>query len=94
MFSWVAPVVSACLVLGTVPVHSARFGVPTDPAMARLECFDYLKAYLPPRDVNLTDAWLFHMVDMALLPRLLPQLPWARQVPWDIFLNDVLPYAR
>lgn len=94
MFSRCAILATACLLFGTLPVHSEGLEAPSDPAKARLECFEYLKAYLPPRDVNLTDDWLYRMVDLALLPRTHPTMPWAGQVPWDIFLNDVLPYAR
>lgn len=89
-----ATVATACLLLGTTPVHSVGLGTPSERAKARLECFEYLKAYLPPRDINLTDAWLYRNVDMALLTRTQPDWPWISQVPWGMFLNDVLPYAR
>jgi hypothetical protein len=94
MLSRVVQVVTACLLLGTRVVHG--FGVlgPDYPEKGRLECFNYLKSYLPPRDVNLTDEWLNRNVDMALIPRFSNSTPWAHQVPWDLFLNDVLPYAR
>lgn len=105
MGSWVVLLLSACLFVSTAPIHSYRTKVAEEYANRRLECFSYLKNYMPPRDVNLTDEWLYRHVDTALIPWYCGEVyptgpscsvhtPWVRQVPWDIYLNDILPYAR
>ena len=49
---------------------------------------------MPPRDLDeaeLTAAFLLAQTRLALEAR--AASPWARRVPWELFLNDVLPYA-
>jgi hypothetical protein len=50
--------------------------------------------HMPPRDLDeaeLTAAFLLAQTRLALEAR--AASPWARRVPWELFLNDVLPYA-
>eukprot|EP00698_Gefionella_okellyi_P005099 TRINITY_DN14681_c0_g1_i1.p1 TRINITY_DN14681_c0_g1~~TRINITY_DN14681_c0_g1_i1.p1 ORF type:complete len:413 (-),score=53.46 TRINITY_DN14681_c0_g1_i1:58-1296(-) len=61
------------------------------------ECFSYLLTHMPRRDLMLLFSTPFVVLDIliehiryALLTR--AQFPWARAVPWDIFLDGVVPY--
>jgi len=48
---------------------------------------------MPHQDVDMiTTSYLQENVQLALAARSLS--PWAAEVPWDVFLNYVLPYAR
>lgn len=59
-------------------------------AGARAACF--LVANMPEADRNaLSVAFLTENLNLAFQAR--REFPWAAQVPEDIFLNDVLPYA-
>jgi dienelactone hydrolase len=52
----------------------------------------FLAEHMPAADKEKLDAaFLGTNLDLALQAR--AEFPWARQVPEDIFLNDVLPYA-
>ncbi|MFM8358181.1 MAG: transglutaminase-like domain-containing protein, partial [Verrucomicrobiota bacterium] len=52
----------------------------------------FLVAHLPPGDGEaLTGEFLAENLDLALEDR--GEFPWAREVPEDLFHNDVLPYA-
>lgn len=52
----------------------------------------FLVAHMPERDAKvLTGDFLLKNVNWAYKAR--ETFPWAKQVPEDIFLNDVLPYA-
>lgn len=52
----------------------------------------FLVAHMPERDAKvLTGGFLLKNVNWAYKAR--ETFPWAKQVPEDIFLNDVLPYA-
>lgn len=64
----------------------ARFGDPGARA-AR-----FLVDNMPPADrESLTSGFLLENLELAFKAR--QEFPWAREVPEDIFLNDVLPYA-
>lgn len=65
---------------------------PKDIGQARLEGLAFLTSYRPQRDANLSLLFLQRNVDLALEARL--ATTWAKTVPWHLFLNDVLPYAR
>jgi predicted esterase/transglutaminase-like putative cysteine protease len=53
----------------------------------------FLIANMPDRDLrSLSAAFLLENVALAYQAR--AQLPWGRQIPEAIFLNDVLPYAN
>ncbi|MDT8390270.1 MAG: transglutaminase domain-containing protein [Lentisphaeria bacterium] len=52
---------------------------------------DFLFEHMPERDRQLTVAFLAENVDYAYRAR--EKFPWARDVPDDLFLNWVLPYA-
>ncbi len=52
---------------------------------------DFLLAHMPARDRGLSPALLAEHLDYAYRAR--ARFPWARDVPEDIFLNNVLPYA-
>ncbi|MBI1337297.1 MAG: hypothetical protein GC164_10090 [Phycisphaera sp.] len=52
----------------------------------------FLIAYMPERDLkSLSAKYLLDNVRLAYLAR--NQSPWAKRIPDDLFLNDVLPYA-
>jgi hypothetical protein len=51
----------------------------------------FLIAYMPERDANLSADFLLKNVDLAYQAR--EATPWGKQIPEDIFFNDVLPYA-
>jgi hypothetical protein len=53
---------------------------------------EFLVRYMPEGDLKtLSAGYLIENVEYAYKAR--EQFPWARTVPMDIFLNDVLPYA-
>lgn len=52
---------------------------------------EFLAEHRPPRDADIDQALLLENLDYALRAR--AEFPWARDVPQDLFLNDVLPYA-
>lgn len=52
----------------------------------------FLVEHMPPADKeSLTAAFLTENLDLAMKAR--AEFPWAQDVPEEIFLNDVLPYA-
>jgi len=52
----------------------------------------FLLEHMPPSDKeSLTTEFLLENLDLALKTR--TTFPWAKDIPDDIFLNDVLPYA-
>lgn len=51
----------------------------------------YLVANMPAGDASLSVEFLTENLDLAFQAR--EQFPWGRQVPEEIFHNDVLPYA-
>lgn len=51
----------------------------------------FLRDHRPPGDEHLDLALLEHNLAFALRAR--EEFPWAREVPEELFLNDVLPYA-
>ena len=52
----------------------------------------YLVDHMPPADqTSLSASFLLENLDLALQAR--ERFPWAGDVPEEIFLNDVLPYA-
>ena len=62
-------------------------------AAQRLECDAFLRRFMPATDRgNLSEQYLSDTIDWALTAR--AEHAWAAAVPFDIFLNDVLPYAR
>lgn len=72
------------LLLGLTAICSAQ-----DPLS---DGVNFLRAHMPPKDQQLmTPTRLETEVRTALEAREL--FPWAKQVPWDIYANDVLPYA-
>ena len=53
---------------------------------------DFLRACMPEQDrAAITDARLNREVALAMAAR--RQFPWAGKVPWELYENDVLPYA-
>jgi hypothetical protein len=58
----------------------------------RREAMAFLIAYMPESDLKtLTSAFLLDNLAAAETAR--QRFPWAKAVPRDVFLNDVLPYA-
>ena len=55
-------------------------------------CFAFLNQYKPGWDDGISDTYLTQNIALALAARALSS--WAAEVPWLVFLNDVLPYAR
>lgn len=67
-------------------------GEPADPSDAYQECYDFLTEYMPQRDVAMmSDILLNNTITFALMAR--NRFSYAQSVPWDIFLNNVLPYC-
>ena len=66
--------------------------VTCDPLNPAAEALAFLKEHLPAqdRDTGITDAYLKRNVDLALEAR--NATDFASAVPWELFLNDVLPY--
>lgn len=53
---------------------------------------DFLRTHMPLQDrETITEKRLEKEVRLALTAR--EQFPWAKQVPWEIYANNVLPYA-
>lgn len=88
---WVRLLSVSCLFLvaSTAPSSSLE---PLDIQEARKQSISFLDMHRPSRDANLSQVFLQRNVDLALEARAAE--PWAKEVPWDLFLNDVLPYAR
>ncbi len=60
---------------------------------AKAVCSAFLRASWPPSDASeLSSEYIEETVDLALQAR--GASSWARDVPWPLFLNYVLPYAR
>lgn len=91
-FDWMR-LLSVVLLLSTgICLGATSNPEPKDIAQARLEGLAFLTTYRPQRDANLSLLFLQRNVDLALEARV--ATAWAKQVPWPLFLNDVLPYAR
>jgi hypothetical protein len=59
---------------------------------AQRDAVRFLIAYMPDRDVrSLTADYILKNVELAYEAR--AAVPWGKQLPEDIFFNDVLPYA-
>jgi hypothetical protein len=57
------------------------------------ECVTFLQQHMPERDRGkVNHKMLVHHARLALKARRANS--WAASVPWDIFLNDVLPYRN
>jgi hypothetical protein len=57
------------------------------------ECVAFLQQHMPDRDKGTVDhKMLVHHARLALKARRANS--WAASVPWDVFLNDVLPYRN
>ncbi len=53
---------------------------------------EFLLSHMPPRDVTTVQAdFLLENVKLAYQAR--AEMPWGKDIPEEIFLNDVLPYA-
>lgn len=53
---------------------------------------EFLLTHMPPRDVNTLKAeFLLENVRLAYQAR--SEMPWGKDIPEEIFFNDVLPYA-
>ncbi|CEM00019.1 unnamed protein product [Vitrella brassicaformis CCMP3155] len=56
------------------------------------QCLHFLVQFMPQVDVaRLSLGYLMEHVQYSLKAR--EEFPWAKEVPWEVFLNDVLPYA-
>ncbi|MFW6161965.1 MAG: transglutaminase-like domain-containing protein [Planctomycetota bacterium] len=56
------------------------------------EAAAFLVAHMPERDLtSLTSDYLIENVELACQAR--AEMPWGKDVPDELFLNDVLPYA-
>lgn len=57
------------------------------------QCLDFLHKHMPARDRGqITQRLLVHHAKLALKAR--RANAWAAEVPWEVFLNDVLPYRN
>ncbi len=88
---WAADVETALARAGAnrPELEKALHGVPADerPGMA------FLVAHMPERDLKALTAD-FLVANTRLAYRARRELPWGKDVPEDVFLNDVLPYAN
>ncbi|MDD3313310.1 transglutaminase domain-containing protein [Pseudodesulfovibrio sp.] len=90
-----ASILAACLALFIALADAAHArmteGLGYPPGTERRAAADFLTASLPESDrAMLPEASLRENVDYALLAR--EETPWARDVPFDIFLHYVLPH--
>ena len=87
---WDASVESALTQAGTnrQALVQALERVPTDQVAGLL----FLITNMPPRDLETLSAD-FLMENVGLAHKAMQQVPWGRNVPPDVFLNEVLPYA-
>jgi hypothetical protein len=92
MSVWATPLVASCLLLTARPLWASGGSGPSDIQLQQAESIRFLETHRPQRDANLNEAFLQRNVDMALAARVAS--PWAQQVPWELFLNYVLPYVR
>ena len=68
-------------------IHVCKFG------QVRAECISFLQHAWPPKDAErLSKDYLQETADLALEAH--SSNGWAKAVPWPLFLNYVLPYAR
>ena len=98
--SAVLPAVLLCSA-GPAPAAPSEPAAPTPPAWPALRAtvpadqlpgFDFLVRHLPGRDRETLDPVIvLETLDLAYRAR--AEFPWAKSVPEDLFLNDVLPYA-
>ncbi len=56
------------------------------------EAMQFLIAYMPPQDLKTLRA-KFLLANVALAYKARETFPWAKEVPKEIFYNDILPYA-
>ena len=62
------------------------------PDVETRHCANFLLVTMPASDRHkVTGEMIAENIRLALAAR--HRFPWAQQVPWPIFLNDVLPYA-
>lgn len=59
---------------------------------AQREGLQFLLANMPPRDLQALSAE-FLLENLSLAYKAMQEAPWARNIPAELFLNDVLPYA-
>jgi hypothetical protein len=92
MSVWATPLLASCLLLAARPLWASAGLGPSDIQLQQAESLRFLETHRPQRDANLNELFLQRNVDLALAAR--AASPWARQVPWELFLNSVLPYVR
>ncbi|CAL5223901.1 g6497 [Coccomyxa viridis] len=64
----------------------------TDNTSAAQDCAAYLRRTMPQEDLkSLSEEYISQNIDLTLKAR--HSLPWAADVPWQVFLQYVLPYA-
>eukprot|EP00775_Hariotina_reticulata_P006034 gene6034-6272_t len=57
------------------------------------QCLEFLQQHMPARDHGIVSKQILQEhVRLALIAR--QSNPWAAEVPWEVFLNDVLPYRN
>lgn len=90
----------AVLALAVLGFHAAASADPWDALETRaaqahgeagLRAAKFLREHRPESDADLDADMLFANLDLALRAR--AELPWAADVPEEMFHNDVLPYA-
>jgi hypothetical protein len=59
---------------------------------AQREGIQFLLANMPPRDLRTLSAG-FLLEHLSLAYKAMQEAPWAKSIPSEVFLNDVLPYA-
>ena len=78
------PLPSALLLGLTAALCAAHDAIP--------DGVEFLRAYMPAQDrETITEERLDREVRLALDAR--SQFPWAGKVPWELYENNVLPYA-
>jgi hypothetical protein len=82
-----------CLLAGLAAVRKLQNLTAATSNSELHECVAFLQQHLPERDKGKVDhEMLLHHARLALKARRANS--WAASVPWDIFLNDVLPYRN
>jgi len=80
----------ACVTVGSA-IHTVRKGS-NDASAEFEECKQFLSDNMPASDSSLNDDFLDSNIRLALEAR--EAHSWASDIPFDMFLNNVLPYAN
>ena len=78
-------------VVGGAGEAAARGAYPGDGEDEHSAAWRFLEKWRPARDADLSEDYIHSHIELALKAR--HRTPWAAAVPFEEFLNYVLPYA-